>query len=297
MPPTFITAAIREEVLRTNSTAPVPWWSFTKTILAAASLVLVAKGRLRLDRPVLGREFTLRQLLQHRAGLPDYGRLPAYHACVAASAEPWPPAEMLRRTGADRLIFAPGQGWAYSNIGYLLVRRLIEEASGEPLGTALSTLVMAPLGIRNTYLASRPEAFGAAAWNEARRYHPGWVYHGLLVGPAADAAMLLHRILGGHLLPRPLVSEMRTSVEVCGPLPGRPWQSVRYGLGLADCRAVSGRFLGHTGEGPGSAAAVLQHVPEDGLGTGCTTSAAFALGDIPGGVERMAIALAADRAG
>jgi CubicO group peptidase (beta-lactamase class C family) len=48
---------------------PVPWWSFTKTVLAAAALALVADGRFRLDAPVRARPFTLRQFLQHRAGL------------------------------------------------------------------------------------------------------------------------------------------------------------------------------------------------------------------------------------
>jgi hypothetical protein len=50
----------------------VPWWSFTKTVIAAAVLTLVRDGRLSLDDPVDGQPFTLRQLLQHRAGLPDY---------------------------------------------------------------------------------------------------------------------------------------------------------------------------------------------------------------------------------
>src|SRR5258708_40098707 len=54
---------------------PVPWWSFTKTILAATALVLVRDGRLALDRSVESRPFTLRQLLQHQSGLADYGGL------------------------------------------------------------------------------------------------------------------------------------------------------------------------------------------------------------------------------
>src|SRR5260370_20359292 len=56
---------------------PVPWWSFTKTILASAALVLVRDGRLTLDCPVRDRPFTLRQLLQHQSGLVDYGEVDA----------------------------------------------------------------------------------------------------------------------------------------------------------------------------------------------------------------------------
>ena len=55
----------------------VPWWSVTKTVTAAAVLALVGEGRLDLDAPLAGRAYTLRQLLQHRAGLRDYGPLPA----------------------------------------------------------------------------------------------------------------------------------------------------------------------------------------------------------------------------
>jgi CubicO group peptidase (beta-lactamase class C family) len=98
---------------------PVPWWSFTKTILATAALVLVRDGRLALDRAVATRPFTLRQLLQHQSGLADYGGLAAYHEAVAREDEPWPVSELLERTDAHRLRYEPGQGWGYSNIGYL----------------------------------------------------------------------------------------------------------------------------------------------------------------------------------
>ena len=43
----------------------VPWWSFTKTVLAATALSLVRDGLIRLDDPVLDQPFTLRQLQRH----------------------------------------------------------------------------------------------------------------------------------------------------------------------------------------------------------------------------------------
>jgi len=66
----------------------VPWWSFTKTVIAATALALVRDGRLALDTP-LPTGYTLRQLLQHRAGLPDYGPLRDYHAAVARHEDAW----------------------------------------------------------------------------------------------------------------------------------------------------------------------------------------------------------------
>lgn len=50
----------------------LPYWSFTKTALAICALKLAEAGRLDLDAPARGAAFTLRQLLRHSAGLPDY---------------------------------------------------------------------------------------------------------------------------------------------------------------------------------------------------------------------------------
>lgn len=292
MPTSLVTAVLRGDTLKAGTCVVVPWWSVTKTVLSAAALVLVAQGRLQLDEPVRGRAFTLRQLLQHRAGLGDYGGLAAYHASVAASEEPWPVAELLRRVDPARLLFKPGQGWSYSNIGYLLVRRLIEQATDTPVDVALDALVLAPLEITGTRIANRPADLDATAWGNEGRYHPGWVYHGLLIGPAGDAALFLHRLLDGHLLPAPLLDAMRAPLPIDAPLAGRPWISVGSGLGLTDCRTASGRFIGHTGSGPGSMSAVYRHVPEDGGDHPAGTAAVFAPSGALGTVEENAVALA-----
>ncbi|MDB5534926.1 MAG: hypothetical protein JWO28_3241 [Hyphomicrobiales bacterium] len=299
MPPSRLIAAIAgEHVIEAGDPMPVPWWSFTKTVLAAAALVLVARGRLALDEPLdtlaFTRSFTLRQLLQHTAGLPDYGSLPAYHAAVAAAEAPWPVDDLLRRAGADTLLFQPGEGWAYSNIGYLLVRQLIETSTGGPLGTALDDLVLGPLDISAVRLARTPADLAVAAWGNAAQYHPGWVYHGLLIGPAASAALLLHRLLAGTLLPGPLLTTMTTPRPIGGSLPDRPWRSTGYGLGLMIGQCEIGKsenreaqtlanYIGHTGGGPGSSAAVYQQIG------GTRTAAVFAPLEAPGLVERHAM--------
>jgi CubicO group peptidase (beta-lactamase class C family) len=61
----------------------VPWWSFSKTVLSAAALTLVRDGLVQLDADVIEGPFTLRQLLRHEAGLPDYGELAEYFAAVS----------------------------------------------------------------------------------------------------------------------------------------------------------------------------------------------------------------------
>jgi CubicO group peptidase (beta-lactamase class C family) len=87
-----------------------PWWSFTKTVLAAAALVLVRDGLVALDEPVEDRPYTLRHLLQHRSGLVNYGGFRAYHEAVKRGDDPWPVPELLDRLDAERLRYPVGEG-------------------------------------------------------------------------------------------------------------------------------------------------------------------------------------------
>ena len=154
----------------------LPWWSFTKSVIAAAALTLVRDGKLDLDAPMGSKPFTLRQLLQHRAGVGEYGALAEYHRAVADGTEPWPVAELLSRVDADRLWFEPGTGWLYSNVGYLLVRRHLEETVGATLNSVLRERVLEPLGIKETFLAETPADLVGVMMCGAVGYHPGWVY-------------------------------------------------------------------------------------------------------------------------
>jgi CubicO group peptidase (beta-lactamase class C family) len=263
-----------------GDTADVPWWSFSKTVIAAAALALVRDGRLALDEPLPDRPYTLRQLLQHRAGLTEYGRLPAYHEAVARNERAWPADEMLARTAADRLVYDPGNGWSYSNIGYYFIRRLIEQTTGHALGDALDDLVLKPLGIAGVRFAADRAPYSPG-------YDPRWVYHGLLVGPLQQAGWLLQRLLTGDLLPPPLLSAMCDRYLVGGPIAGRPWKTPSYGLGLMIGETTAGELIaGHTGGGPGSAVAVYHRL--DRL-TG--TAAAFRPGGDDAVVEGACVTL------
>lgn len=231
----------------------VPWWSFTKTVLSATALTLVRDGLVGLDDAVPEGPFTLRHLLRHEAGLADYGELPEYHAAVARDEAPWPVAEMLQRLDATRLRYEPGAGWGYSNVGYLYVARLVERVTGLALQDALTQRALAPLGVAGARLATTKGAAFAPA------YDPGWVYHGLLVGPLSGAALFLDRLLAGQLLPAALLREMQTARQLGGPIPGRPWTSAGYALGLMQGEVDAGfTVAGHTGVGPGSVVAVYR---------------------------------------
>jgi D-alanyl-D-alanine carboxypeptidase len=285
-----VTAAVVDGTLAMGDVAdlPVPWWSFTKTVLAAAALVLVDAGRLTLDTPLAGRRYTLRQLLQHRAGVPDYGALAAYHDAVAGGHSPWPAGELIDRVYRHAPGSEPGTSWMYSNVDYLFVRQLIEHADGQELGDALTRLVLMPLGITNAGLARKPDDLIATRWGNAGNYHPGWVYHGLLVGSPAAAALLLDRLLRGDLLSPASSRAMCDSFALGGPIAGRPWQAPGYGLGLMIDTTTPLGFIGHTGGGPASTAAVY-HFPAPGV---AVTASAFALCDDPGLVEQRVVDMA-----
>jgi CubicO group peptidase (beta-lactamase class C family) len=279
-------AVILDGVLSGEDAATdVPWWSFTKSVIAAAALALVRDGRLALDEPLQG-GYTLRQLLQHRAGLTDYGALAAYQAAVTRHEDAWPADELLERTNARHLIYPPGAGWAYSTIGYLIVRRLVEETTGEALGAALVALVLDPLDIpRPRFAATRADLAGVAG---VSGYDPRWVYHGLLVGPLGDAALLLHRLMTGKLLPPDLLSAMCMRHPLDVTVAGRPWLAPGYGLGLMTGAITGGGTVaGHTGGGPGSVVAIYHALD----GRHARTAATFLPDDDQGAVESGCFAL------
>lgn len=263
-------AIVHEEGDRSD----VPWWSVTKTVTAAAVLALVGEGQLDLDAPLAGRAYTLRQLLQHRAGLRDYGAVPAYKEAVERREEAWPPEVMLERADADRPLYPAGKGWNYSNIGYFFVRQIVEQTTGEPLDDTLGRLVLRPLSLTGVRLATRRGEL-------APDYDVGWVYHGALIGPLAQAALFMDRLLSGGLLSPELLAEMLDFLPVgAGPF----WKSIGYGLGIARVQAESEpELIGHNGGGPGSCLAVFR-----GRGR---TAAAFARHEELMTVEQTCIAM------
>ena len=240
----------------------VPWWSITKTCLSACVLVLVAGGRLDLDRPMPSRRFTLRQLLQHTSGLSCYTEHPDYDPALDAHEDPWTDEHLLALSEGVAPLFEPGQGWTYSNTGYFLVRRLIEQTTGNDIERALRTLVLEPLGISEVFIARTRADLRRSIWGDEDDFHPGWVAHGLLMGHPADAALFMHRLFTGVLLPAPLRNAMRERHPVNVNLPDRPWRTAGYGLGLMmDIASPHGLCIGHSGQGPDSVAAAY-HFPD-----------------------------------
>lgn len=252
-------------------------YSLTKTFIAAAVLKLTEDGLVDLDAPFstylsdtpFGSEFTVRQALNHSSGLPDYGSLPEYNEAVKRpTAPPWSFNEFIERALHKGLAFDPGMGWGYSNIGYMLLSRVIERITKQELGTALSSLIFQPLGLEKTRVAnSREEMQSLVAGNslylssngstvDARSYYdPRWVAHGVIASTVSDVVTFYHQLLEGSLLSGPMMEAMLTLVSVHSEHPH--FVTPSYGLGLmADPDSTYGRLYGHTGEGPGYCGAV-----------------------------------------
>jgi len=253
-----------------------PYWSFTKTVWSICALKLAEAGALELDAVLPGTPYTLRQLLMHDSGLPDYGPLPAYGAAVAASQRPWSRRKMLDLALRDGMLFEPGKGWSYSNIGYMFVRELIEETTGNLIDQVVLSMISKPLGLCSIELAQTRDQFAKLHWPAAAGYDPGWVYHGCLIGTAKDAAQLLWHLFAGNLLSADMMRQMQHTRLVGGAIAGRPWTQCGYALGLmAGETANAGRALGHSGCGPFSVNAVY-HFPDlaDPLTIACFTDGA-----------------------
>lgn len=236
---------------------PFPWWSFGKTVIAVLALKQAEAGALTLDAPIDGRTWTLRQLLAHTAGLPDYGGIAEYHEAVAAREPAWPRARLLEIALADGVLFEPGAGWAYSNIGYMLAVEEIERGSGKSLATLVAEHVAAPLGLASVAVAQSTAQIADLGWPGSAGYDPAWVYHGCLIGSADDAASLLRALVDGRLLRHEALQAMHAARDLGGAIPGRPWTSHGYALGLMSGTMEGvGRAVGHSGGGPFGVCAV-----------------------------------------
>jgi CubicO group peptidase (beta-lactamase class C family) len=147
--------------------------SISKSFTAACVLRLVGAGRLSLEDPLtsftdLGppawREITLHMLLTHTSGLAHW------KDTGLDLHEPRPREELLARFAATPLAFEPGNGWAYSSLGYVLLAHVVETAPGEPYPTILEREVLSPLGLRQT--GAEEPAAGATAARGSRGGEP-----------------------------------------------------------------------------------------------------------------------------
>lgn len=272
-----------------NPDALFPYWSFTKTAIALCGYRLAQSGVLDLDAEIEQQPYSLRQLLNHSAGVPEYGQLAQYGCDVEARAPAWSRAKMIKNARPDDLLFKPGEGWAYSNIGYMFASEQIARAAGREIGVLIDEILCKPLGLASISMAKTQAQFAKIHWPQGAGYDPAWVFHGCLIGTAADAARLLHAVFAGQVVDLDTLAQMSDDIPLGGPIEGRPWTRCGYGAGLMIGEVGSvGRTLGHSGAGPFCVNAVY-HFPD--METPLTV-ASFAAGCDEGVAEHEAVRLA-----
>ena len=129
--------------------------SITKQFVAAALMTLVEQGTIDLDQPAskylsdlppAWHEVTVRQLLTHTSGIPDFEEILGY----GAYRSPTTAQQLLAVAAAKPMDFSPGTRWHYSNTGYYLLGLLIEKVSGAPYLSVIEKRILAPAGMTRT---------------------------------------------------------------------------------------------------------------------------------------------------
>jgi CubicO group peptidase (beta-lactamase class C family) len=130
--------------------------SITKQFTAMAILILQEQGKLRVedsicryvsDCPQPWRPITLRHLLTHTSGIPNYTDLPDFPALIGTPATL---DQLIARFRSLPLEFTPGARWNYSNSGYILLGAVIERVSGQSYSAFLQDHIFTPLDMRDT---------------------------------------------------------------------------------------------------------------------------------------------------
>ncbi|MFG1706997.1 serine hydrolase domain-containing protein [Nonomuraea sp. M3C6] len=243
--------------------------SNTKMFTAVVVLQLVGEGKVSLDEPVErylpkvvrgqgidGSKITVRQLLQHTSGLPDYVRwMPNVFTARDAY---YSPQDLLKVAFAHEASFAPGTSWAYSNTNYVLAGLLIEKVTGRPLAEAITDRIIKPIGLHHTYWPAKgdatirgrhPQGYGSekpgGTLVDVTDQDPSRAWAaGQLIATPSDLNRFMSALLGGELLKPAQLAAMQHTVKATGMPAG--WE---YGLGLVKMPLTCGGVAwGHGGD-------------------------------------------------
>ena len=246
--------------------------SITKAVTAATILRLVENGRFGLEtrlsdllpqRECRGFDgaITVRQLLSHTSGLRHYwtdgprvsgGNNAFLTAFLAEPGRFWEPQDILdsaRSIPAKR----PGSAFHYSDTNYVLLGRIIENVTGQPLHRVFRTMIFDRLGMNDTWLTYRENRRGekpshrfegSEDLDNVRRQSADWAGGGL-VSTTADLNRFLRGLAHGGLFRDPGTLKVMLQGVPTGDT------DISYGLGLYRIRLSDGKgeLWGHDGHG------------------------------------------------
>ena len=240
--------------------------SLAKTYVSVVVLQLVDEKKLGLDDSIErfvpgmvpnGARITVRQLLNHTSGIPNYEEHPSYMAPYMAGdlAHVTTPAQLVAMGTSFGSWFAPGTSSRYSNTNYTLAGLVIEKVTGSTLGAQLDQRIFKPLKLTSTSLPTTPEITGAHARGyfvmgpqgpmDVTNFSPSiaWAGGGI-VSTTSDVTAFYRALLEGRLLPPALMTQMMTTVV-------DDKTGMAYGLGIEKKEFACGTAWGHQGNFPG----------------------------------------------
>lgn len=264
--------------------------SIGKTFTGATLVALAREGTLGLDDRLadwLGDEpwyerlpnhatITLRHLLRHRSGLTDHVYDEAFGAEFGrrlAAGRSFEPRELVGYVLDEEALFPAGEGFAYTDTGYVLLGLVIEKAADESYYDGVARRFLRPLGLESTspsdrrdlpglvpgYLAA-DNAFGLPEKTLTGEgllvFHPGleWTAGGF-VSNSRDLARWGAALFGGKAMPGDYLPLLTDTAPID---PARP--AARYGLGVAEFRGGHfGDVYGHAGWIPGYTSSLRHH--------------------------------------
>ncbi|MBL7768491.1 MAG: serine hydrolase [Flavipsychrobacter sp.] len=137
--------------------------SVTKQFICAGILILYDRGLLKLDDPAKKHlpalpypEVTIRQLMTHTSGLPEYFDLFNNNRGNADTLTNELLLELLAQYRPPTQ-FAAGSSWSYCNTNYVLLASIIEKVSGQRMEEFFKKEIIRPLGLKNTYIFRLPD--------------------------------------------------------------------------------------------------------------------------------------------
>ncbi|MGF0310835.1 serine hydrolase domain-containing protein [Rhodococcus sp. IEGM1428] len=241
---------------------PVRIASVTKAMVAAVVLQLVDEGKLELDQQVdellpglLPRPVTVRQLLDHTSGIPDYlVGFDSAEQIAARSADSVTDDELISQALAMPWPNDPGSTFAYSNTNYVLLGRIAADLDGKSIGQSLQDRIFDPLEMADTTYptdaaiadnALHGYALENGTYTDVTDYDASiWSSGAAVVSTVGDMNTFFRALFDGTLIPQNLIDEMQV-VSPSG-----------YGLGLLlggdACNPGSGELVfGNRGNGFG----------------------------------------------
>lgn len=261
--------------------------SISKSFTAATVFALIDDGVLSLDDPVnkwINKSITdkvansnvstLRHLLNHSSGIPDYYTLQFELDRINKIDNGWTQEDVLTYTYGKKATNGVGETYYYSNTNYLLLGMIIEHASGMALEEAYRQKVFDPAGLTSTYYSTiRPIPEGTVKgykdiYGNSQYIESEFLYKdelntadGGIATNSYDLGLFFEKLLKGELISQQSLEQMTTYEDLPSDWVDEDFGHFKNGLGLEYNQTPFGNSVGHTG-GIDGFLSIAQYFPE-----------------------------------